>query len=148
MTGKLLAVCLGPGGIPNHPVEEARVTLDGLEGDRQRLPEHGGRLRAICILSLEEYRLLQADGVDCEPPGAFGENLLVDGLDRSALRPGDRLQVGEEVLLELYDVREPCGTLRKLDRRFPDLLLGRSGWLCRVLQEGTVRPGQTITPLA
>ena len=87
---------------------------------------------------------MQADGVACEPPGAFGENLLVEGLDRASLRPGDRLQVGDEVLLELHDVREPCGTLRKLDRRFPDLLVGRSGWVCRVLAEGVARPGQAV----
>jgi MOSC domain-containing protein YiiM len=147
MTGKVLAVCLGPGGIPKHPVEEARVTVDGLEGDRQGQALHGGRNRAVCLLSIEEYRLLQADGVGCEPPGAFGENLLVEGLDHAALRPGDRLRVGDQVLLQLHDVREPCGTLRSLDPRFPDLMVGRSGWICRVLEEGTLRPGHPVVPL-
>ena len=101
----------------------------------------------MCLLSIEEYRALQADEVVCEPPGAFGENLLTQGLDPSALRPGDRLRVGDEVLLELHDVREPCGTLRALDRRFPDLMVGRSGWVCRVLEEGLVRAGMPVTRL-
>ena len=146
MTATVLAVCLGAGGIPKRPVEEARVAVDGLEGDRQRQRSHGGRDRAVCLLSIEEYRLLQADGVECEPPGAFGENLLIEGLDPTTLRPGDQLQVGDQVLLQLHDVREPCGTLRTLDRRFPDLMVGRSGWVCRVLEEGTLRPGQAVLP--
>ena len=53
-------------------------------------------------------------------------------------------QMFDEVLLELHDVREPCGTLRELDRRFPDLMVGRSGWVCRVIEEGVVRAGTTI----
>lgn len=144
MSGVVLAICLGPGGIPKHPVDEARVTVDGLVGDKQRQSFHGGRHRAVCLLSIEEVRSLQADGVECEPPGAFGENLLTEGLEGAALRPGDRLRVGEEVLLEVHDVREPCGTLRKVDKRFPDLMVGRSGWVCSVLEEGVVRPGDPI----
>ena len=144
MSAKVVAVCVGEGGIPKHAVDEARVTVDGVEGDRQRQSVHGGRHRAVCLLSLEEYHSLQADGVACEPPGAFGENLLTEGLDPAGLRPGTRLRVGDEVLLELHDVREPCGTLRGLDSRFPDLMVGRSGWVCRVIEEGVVRTGTTI----
>jgi len=145
VSGVVLAVCFGSGGIPKHPADEGRVTFDGLVGDRQRQPLHGGRHRAVCLLSIEEVRALQADGVECELPGAFGENLLTEGLDSTALRPGDRLRVGEQVLLELHDVREPCGTLRKIDKRFPDLMVGRSGWVCRVIEEGVVRPGNLVS---
>lgn len=148
MSGTVLAVCVGSGGIPKSSVEETRITLDGLEGDSQRQKFHGGRDRAVCLLSIEEYRLLQEDQVDCEPPGAFGENLLTEGLDPTALRPGDRLRVGAEVLLEIHDVRQPCATLRAVDARFPDLMVGRSGWVCRVLAEGTVRAGMAIARVA
>jgi MOSC domain-containing protein YiiM len=144
----LLAVCLGPGGIPKQPVDSARVTLDGLEGDAHDQSYHGGRKRAVCLLSIEQYRALRADGVACETPGTFGENLLIEGLDPSLLRPGDRLRIGDQVLLELHDVRAPCATLRSIDGRFPDLMVGRSGWMCAVLEEGTLRPGMAVTRLA
>lgn len=147
LRGTVLAVCLGPGGIPKYPVERAQVGELGLEGDGHRFRLHGGRDRALCLLSIEEVRSLQADGVVVSGPGAFGENLLTEGLEAKSLRPGDRLRVGDDVQLELFDVREPCKTLKPLDARFPALMLGRSGFLARVLAGGELRPGQTIERL-
>lgn len=144
LSGRVLAVCLGPGGIPKHPVELARVGLLGLEGDRQRFQFHGGPNRAVCLFSIEDYRALQRDGVACTAPGAFGENVLTEDLDFRALRPDDELAIGDEVRLAIHDVREPCKTLKSVDARFPNLMLGRSGFVCRVIRGGEMRPGATI----
>ncbi|MEO0652749.1 MAG: MOSC domain-containing protein [Planctomycetota bacterium] len=145
--GRIVAVCLGPGGIPKRSVERARVGELGLEGDGHRYRLHGGRDRALCLLSVAEVRALEADGVRVVGPGAFGENLLYEGLDPRDLRPGDRLRVGAEVELELTDVREPCKVLRAIDARFPDLMLGRSGHLARVLRPGAVAAGDALEPV-
>lgn len=145
--GIVVAVCVGPGGIPKHPVDAAQVSEDGLAGDAHRFRLHGGRDRAVCLLGVEEYAALARDGVAVSPPGAFGENLTTEGLDLGALRPGDRLHVGAEVILELFDVREPCGTLKAIDPRFPNLMIGRSGWVARVRSGGTVRRGDPIVRL-
>lgn len=142
--GLVLAVCVSPGGIPKQRVPLARVSERGLEGDGQRFAFHGGPNRAVCLFSIEDYEKLAREGVAAEPPGAYGENLLTRGLDYETLRAGDRLQVGDEVLLEIHDVREPCKTLRSIDARFPDLMLGRSGFLCKVLRGGDLRPGMGI----
>ncbi len=160
LRGTVLAVCVGPGGIPKHPVDAAAVSTAGVEGDRQRMSMHGGANRAMCLFSIEDYRSLQRDHVACEPPGAFGENVLTEGLDFTRLNPGDELVIGDvganadeagEVVLAdgavrvaIHDVREPCGTLKKVDQRFPDLMLGRSGFVCRVVTPGILRPGMTI----
>ena len=141
----MLAVCVGSGGIPNHAVESARVKKLGLAGDRHRYPRHGGRERAVCLFSIEDYRSLRRDGVVCDEPGTFGENLLVEGVEFRGLRAGDRLTVGTQVLLEIHDVREPCATLKPLDSRFPELMVGRSGFVCRVLRGGEVRAGQSVS---
>ena len=140
----MLAVCVGPGGIPKAPVESALVAELGLAGDAHRFRYHGGANRAVCLFALEHYEELARDGVHATPPGAYGENLLTQGLDYAQLAAGDRLAVGDEVVLEIHDVREPCKTLKPLDARFPGLMLGRSGFLCRVLRGGSVRAGQTI----
>jgi MOSC domain-containing protein YiiM len=144
LTGTILAVCLGPGGIPKHAVDEIRVRTGGIEGDKQRFRLHGGPNRAVCLFSIEDYRTLQRDGVKAEAPGAFGENVLCEGLDVTQLTSGDTLALGDEVVLEIHDVREPCGTLKPLDARFPNLMLGRSGFVCKVLREGSVRAGMMI----
>ncbi len=143
--GRVLAVCLGSGGIPKYAVESAQVEKLGLVGDRHHYSRHGGLERAVCLFSIEDYRSLQRDGVACEEPGVFGENLLVEGLEFHALRAGDRLAVGPRVVLEIHDVREPCATLKPLDARFPDLMVGRSGFVCRVVQGGELLPGQSIS---
>lgn len=145
---RIVAVCLGPGGIPKAPVERARCTADGLEGDRHRYRGHGGPDRALCFLSVQEVRALERDGVPTSGPGTFGENVLTEGLDPASVRPGDRFRLGADVVVEVTDVREPCGTLKRLDRRFPDLMLGRSGFLARVLAEGELAPGMAIERLA
>jgi MOSC domain-containing protein YiiM len=144
LAGTVVAVCAGPGGIPKQPLASARVSFDGLEGDRHRSRFHGGANRAVCLFSIEDYRSLQRDRVVCEPPGAFGENVLVEGLDFSRLRAGDELAIGDEVRVAIHDVREPCGTLKSVDKRFPDLMLGRSGFVCRVVTPGILRPGMSI----
>lgn len=144
--GTVLAVCLGSGGIPKHPVDSAVVETLGLVGDGHRFKLHGGAHRAVCLFAIEDYRSLRRDGVPCEEPGTFGENLLTEGLDYSALRPDDELAVGDEVVIAIHDVREPCGTLKKLDKRFPDLMLGRSGYVCRVVRGGILRAGVPIGP--
>jgi len=145
--GRIVAVCIGGGGIPKRPTEGAAVGPDGLEGDGHRYHLHGGRDRALCLLSVAEVRSMEADGVDVHGPGAFGENLLIDGLDFAQLRAGDRLRVETDeapIELELFDVREPCATLARLDRRFPDLMVGRSGFMARVHSRGVLRPGSAI----
>ena len=140
-SGTVLAVCLGGGGLPKNAVESATVGPEGLEGDGHRFHLHGGKDRAVCLFSIEDYRTLQRDDVDAEPPGAFGENLLTEGIEYADLRAGDRLRIGDEILLEIFDVRAPCGTLKKVDERFPDLMVGRSGFVCRVIEGGTARAG-------
>jgi len=141
--GKVLAVCLGPGGVPKAPVDVGVVGELGLEGDKHRFHRHGGPNRAMCLFSIEDCRSLQADGVEAEGPGVYGENLLLEGLAFEELRAGDRLRIGDDVLLELHDIRVPCATLKSIDDRFPELMVGRSGFVCRVVEGGEVRPGQT-----
>lgn len=120
----------------------------GLEGDRQRSPHHGGPDRALSLLCTGEIESLAADGVVVCGPGSFGENLVLNGLDPADLRPGDRLRIGPEVELMLNDVRAPCSTLCSLDPRFPDLMLGRSGFLARVLRGGALEPGMEVVHIA
>ena len=143
-TGRVLATCIGEGGLPKRAVPAALVDEHGLAGDAHRFHLHGGANRAVCLFSIEDCRALERDGVPIGGPGSFGENLLVEGLDFRALRPGDLLEVGEAVVLEIFDVREPCGTLKQVDRRFPNLMVGRSGFVCSVRAGGELRPGQAV----
>lgn len=143
-------ISISDGGVPKLPVAEARITVNGVAGDRQRnLEIHGGVDRAICLFSLEVIEALQAEGHTIKP-GASGENLTIAGLKWADLKPGDRLRVGDAVRLEIVKHTEPCrfnaqwfqeGNFNRINQR------KHPGWsrvYARVLAEGLVRTGDTV----
>ncbi len=143
--GRVVAVCVGSGGIPKQSVLKARLGPMGLEHDKHRHPEHGGENRAVCLFSTHDYVTLQRDGVQATSPGSFGENLLIEGLDFDDLKPGDMVKIGDQAMVEIHDCREPCITLQSIDTRFPALMEGRSGFLCRVVAEGLLAPDLPVS---
>jgi MOSC domain-containing protein YiiM len=132
--------------MPKLPVLMARVTREGVEGDWQKNRKyHGGPDRAVCLYSVELYDRLRSLGIDLQP-GAVGENFTVSGVDFQRLKKGDRLRVGGCVV-EITDVRVPCGSLKKWDADLPELIMGYSGWVARVVTEAFVRPGDEVEVL-
>jgi len=82
------------------------------------------------------------------PPGTFGENLTIDGLESAQFHIGDRLSAGT-VILEVTAPRIPCNTLAT---RMGDPLFvkqfreaERPGLYCRVIQEGWIRNGDPVS---
>ena len=133
--------------MPKLPVLFARVTPAGVEGDRQRNKKyHGGPDRAVCLYSTELYDRLRSLGIDLVP-GAVGENFTTTGIDLQRLAKGDRLRVGGDCVVEITDVRVPCSNLRKWDPDLPELIVGYSGWVAKVVNEGTVYPGDPVERL-
>jgi MOSC domain-containing protein YiiM len=129
--------------MPKLPVPSAKVTRSGVEGDRQRnLKYHGGPDRAVCIFSVELYDWLRTKRIDLSN-GSVGENFTTAGLDLQKLNKGDRLRVGD-CLIEITDVRVPCSQLKKWDADLPELVVGHSGWVAKVIEEAVVSAGERI----
>jgi MOSC domain-containing protein YiiM len=145
LTGTVVRLNISSGGMPKLPVPTVRVTRDGLVGDWQKVRKyHGGPDRAVCLFSEELYAWLREQGVERVVNGSIGENFTTRGIELMSLNPGRRLRVGQQVVIELTGVREPCRQLKMWDARFPKLILGRSGWLARVIVEGEVAAGDPI----
>jgi MOSC domain-containing protein YiiM len=143
-------ISISDGGVPKLPVPEARITVDGVAGDRQRNGEiHGGRDQAVCLYSLEVIEALRAEGHAIKP-GSSGENLTIAGLEWDRLKPGGRLRVGDAVCLEIASYTAPCKqnarwfTNGDFSRISQKLHPGWSRLYARVLSEGTVRPGDSV----
>jgi len=139
------------GGVPKLPVPKAYITVQGVAGDRQRsVKYHGGVDRAVCLYALEVIEALRAEG-HVVAPGSCGENLTLAGLDWARLKPGGRLRIGPDVRLEVTSYTDPCkhqtqwfkdgNFMRISQKKHP----GRSRLYARVLAEGEVRPGDTVT---
>lgn len=145
MGGRLVQVSTSPGGMPKLPHAEAVVTVDGVGDDWQTNRKyHGGRDRAVCLFGVEGYDWLRADfGINLVP-GSLGENFTTAGIDLDALNPDDVLAIGS-CRIQITGVRVPCRNLNRWDPRLLKVIKGRSGWVCRVLTGGTVRPGDHVT---
>lgn len=143
-------------GIDKRPVAGAqRVEAEGLVGDRQAdLRAHGGADKALHCYAWSNYAHWQAD-LPGHPllavPGAFGENLSIDGLDEHTVCIGDRWRIGS-ALLEVTQGRQPCFKLNlrfgvaDMAHRVQDSL--RAGWYLRVLEAGELAAGDRIEQLA
>lgn len=143
LAGRLLQLNVSAGGMPKKPIPQARVTIEGVAGDWQKNRKyHGGTNRAVCIYSEELYAWLREKGVDVGP-GDIGENFTTTGIDLQKLARGTRLKVGGCVV-EITDVRIPCSQLKKWDVDLPELIVGRSGWVAKVVSEGMVRQGDPV----
>jgi len=145
--GRIVQLSVSNGGVPKRAVPMARITLLGLEGDAHRDGEHhGGPERAVCLFAMEAIRELQAEGHPLVP-GALGENVTLEGLDWSAVQPGTRLQLGDEVVLEVTRYTTPCFNIRPAFRGGDYSLVsqkrhpGRSRVYARVIATGMLHGG-------
>lgn len=156
-TGRVVQVSVSyPGGVPKLPVGVTWVGPLGLEGDGHKAAPHihGGPDRAVCLYTVEAIARVREDGHEAFP-GAFGENLTLEGIATGNLRPGDALEIGDDgLVLELTAFTAPCSNNARWFRdrdisrisatRFPD----DSRWYARVLLDGAVRPGDRVRLVA
>ncbi len=152
-SARIVQINVSLGGVPKSPVPEARVTVNGVEGDRQNnLKYHGGPDRAVCLWSLEIIEMLQQEGHPIAP-GSAGENITLWGLDWSALVPETRLQLGSDLQIEITDYAAPCRQNMKwfTDRKFSRISQkhypGSSRLYARVMTEGSIRSGDKVLVL-
>jgi MOSC domain-containing protein YiiM len=121
----------------------------GLQGDAvANTRVHGGPEQAVLMYAGSHYPLWEAEwGRDGLGPGAFGENLTVEGLTETEACIGDVLEIGG-VTFQVSQPRQPCATLARR-HRVPDMIAivqgnGRSGWYLRVLRTGWLEAGQPV----
>jgi MOSC domain-containing protein YiiM len=136
--------------IDKQPVGDRPIPLlsNGFEGDEQAdLRLHGGPDKAVCCYPSEHMPRWEELLGEHLPPGAFGENLLLEGLLESDANIGDTFELGS-ALVQLSQPRGPCFKLaaRWGSRRMPNVMAaeGRSGFYLRVVRPGEVRAGDEL----
>jgi len=76
-------------------------------------------------------------------PGILRENITTDGLNVNSLQLGQLLLIGE-ARLEVSAVCTPCDQMEAIRPGLRKELWGRRGMLCRVLDGGVIRRGDSI----
>jgi len=159
MNGTVVQVNVSNGGVPKHPVLGAHATRQGLEGDRQAHPQfHGGPRQALLLLCAESVDELRAQGWPVFY-GALGENVTIQGLDRRALRLGQRFRIGATAVVEITKLRQPCQQLTPYGEGIQKALYdkevkagnhhspvwGMGGFYASVAEPGWIQPGDPVT---
>lgn len=138
--GKVIAICTSPArGTQKHQVPAARFTVEwGIEGDA-----HGGNWhRQVSLLSADKIAAFNARGANVQP-GAFGENLVVEGFDFRALPVGTLLRCGD-VLLEMTQIGKECHSHCEIYKRMGECIMPTQGVFARVLEPGEIRVGDEM----
>jgi MOSC domain-containing protein YiiM len=150
MPGRIFQLNTSPGGVPKLPIREADVTELGISGDDHKFPDiHGGPERAVCLFSLERILELQSEGHPIFP-GAVGENVTISGIDWGKVTPGQKLSLGDEVLVEITSYTSPCNSIPEsfvdgeYQRISQKLHPGYSRVYARVLRPGRIAIGQPV----
>ncbi len=138
--GKILAICISKQrGVQKKPINEAKVIADwGIEHDA-----HGGDWhRQVSLLSADKIEDFRKNGVRVGY-GAFGENLVVSGLDFAKLSVGTLLRAGE-VLLEMTQIGKECHAHCAVYHQVGDCIMPREGVFAKVLTGGVLHPGDEL----
>ena len=123
--------------------EQAEVLVRekwGIEGDA-----HAGNWhRQISLLAGESI-----DNVKAILPtlknGAFAENIITRGLDLNTLQIGDRLQIGDEIVLEITQIGKECHNSGcAIKKATGDCIMPREGIFAQVIKGGTLAKQQEI----
>ena len=139
--GTIKGICISlQRGTQKTPVTKARLIEDwGIEGDA-----HAGKWhRQVSLLSREKIEAFRARGVQVEP-GAFGENLIVEGYDLKTLPVGTLFRTGGGCVLELTQIGKQCHSHCEIYKVVGDCIMPREGVFARVLKGGIVKVGDSI----
>ncbi|HWS70646.1 MAG TPA: MOSC domain-containing protein [Thermoanaerobaculia bacterium] len=165
MSGSVVAVSRRPG----HHFSKTNalfITLVagiGVEGDghagatvqhRSRLAlfSKTANLRQVHLMHEELFDELREAGFTVRA-GDLGENVTTRGLDLLSLPAGTRLRLGNEAVVELTGLRNPCVQIDRFQQGLMAAVIGRdaegrpryrAGVMSIVIAGGVVRPGDTI----
>ena len=139
--GKVIAICTSKhkGTLKNEVKEANFIEEFGIEGDA-----HAGKWhRQVSLLAFEKIDDFRNKGGNVDF-GAFGENLVVDGIELHKLPVGQQLQVGE-VLLEVTQIGKECHDKCAIYYQVGECIMPKNGIFTRVLKGGKVKVGDKCT---
>lgn len=135
----------------------------GIEGDahmgetvkhRSRVAQNPDQpnLRQVHLLHQEVFEELAAKGFTLKA-GDIGENILTQGINLLNLPVGTRLLIGDNVVVELTGLRNPCAQIEAfqpgllkafLDKYEDGNIIRKSGVMSIVIEGGWINQGDTI----
>lgn len=142
MKGKLKAICISEKkGTEKHTVGSAIINEKGIAGDAHAGDWH----RQISLLSYDEVEKFKKANPQVNiSDGAFGENLLIAGIDLSKAEIGDRINAGE-VELKITQIGKEChGDGCTIFRSVGKCIMPKTGLFSKVIRTGSIKEGDEV----
>lgn len=138
--GKVIAVCISEKrGTQKKNVETARFVENwGIENDAHAGDWH----RQVSLLSYDKIEAFRARGAQVDD-GAFGENLVVEGIDFRSLPVGTVLDCNG-VVLEMTQIGKECHSHCQIYQKMGECIMPTEGVFARVLVGGTISVGDSM----
>ena len=111
----------------------------GIEGDRHAGQGGASADRQVLLMDSETQANLNID------PSVTRENVTTRGLDMTTLTPGRRIRLGGSAVVEVTGDCDPCSHMEAVRAGLRGRLEGRRGVLGKIVEDGTVHPGDAIT---
>jgi MOSC domain-containing protein YiiM len=136
--GRIEAICISrEKGTVKETVTGAVLRAGhGIVGDAHAGDWH----RQVSLLpseSIAKVRAMMPELAD----GAFAENLVTSGVDLARVQVGDKVAIGDGVLLEVTQIGKECHQGCAIRQITGDCIMPREGIFCRVLNGGRIEPG-------
>jgi MOSC domain-containing protein YiiM len=128
-------------GIVKTNVDNAELIQNhGIKGDAHAGDWH----RQISLLAFESIQKIIDKGLPGIVPGIFAENITTEGFDLLSLNIGDKLTIGESILLEITQIGKECHTRCAIYQQAGDCVMPREGYFAKVLNGGSIKVGDEI----
>ena len=146
--GSIVSIVYTPAGVERKPPDwYARVSLDratlveghGIEGD---LKGSRGK-RQLNVMRAEAIAELDVLGLQTAP-GQLGEQLVISGLEPALFVPGTRLRLGPTAVIEFTSPRTGCDRFEHIQGTSKERVVGRLGFMARIVIGGEIRVGDTV----
>jgi len=138
--GKVLAICTSSvKGTAKCNVGRAEFAVNhGIKGDAHAGTWH----RQVSLLSFQKIEDFRARGAKVDD-GAFGENLVVEGIDFRSLPVGTILECAN-VVLEMTQIGKECHSHCAIFKTMGDCIMPREGVFARVINGGFISVGDEM----
>ena len=139
---KVIAVCTSEKkGVRKEDIHEGTLQEEfGLLGDAHA---DSGWHRQVSLLAAESIEKMRRMGYDVGP-GDFAENITCEGIELFSLPVGTRLNVGEEVVLEVSQIGKECHAGCAIFKQTGKCIMPKEGIFARVIRGGKVKSGDAI----
>ena len=139
------AVCTSPekGAVKKEQRAIQLKAAWGIKGDAHAGDWH----RQVSLLAAESIEQVR-EVLPTLKNGAFAENIITRGVALDRVGIGNRLKIGQTVVLEITQIGKECHKSGcAIKKATGDCIMPREGVFAKVIEGGTIVPGDSITLL-